>query len=179
MCETRDAHIIVLVDAQSLGERLGRILLALIGEPFRAFPQVGVEDSLQTHLPLRGQFCAVSLGDRLHVGLQCGKKLREVGQRVANHRTRPCHRFFGTDAMAVDYLKHVVGRAALREAAAAVHPHVILGTVHIVLVGHKHLAQVIHLARSTQQFGLDKTNCRIVPARAAAVLVLHRSDRVF
>ena len=105
---------------------------------------------MQAHFPLGGQLGAVTLGYRFHIGFQCGKELCEVGQRVTYHRTRAGHRVLGADAVAVNDLHDVVGRATLRETAESVHPHVVFGTVHIVLICDKHLAQVIHLARLAQ-----------------------------
>ena len=179
MGEACDAHIILFVDAQHLGKRLGRVLLSLEGEFLGTRAQIGVKDALQAHFPLRGQLGAVAFGDGFHIGLQRGKELGEVGQRVANHRPGTRHSLLGADAVTVNDFEHIVGRATLRETAVAVHTHVIFSTIDIVLAGHKHLAQVIHLARLAQQFGLNIADGRIGPARAAAVLVLHGSDGVF
>ena len=46
------------------------------------------------------------------------------------------------------------------------------GTVHIGLVGHEALFQVIDLAGSLEDFGLKVTQGRVVPARTRTVLVL-------
>ena len=74
--------------------------------------------------------------------------------------------------------EHIVCRAAFREAAVAVHPHVVDRLVHVVLVRHEHLAEVVRLSRLPEDFSLEESRCRIVPAGAAAVLVLHWRDRV-
>ena len=80
--------------------------------------------------------------------------------------------------MPVDDSKHVIGRTTLREAAMAMHAHVVFGTIHIVFVGHKHLAQVESLALRAQQFALHEAQRGIVPAGAAPVLVLHGRDGI-
>ena len=50
------------------------------------------------------------------------------------------------------------------------------GTVHIVFIGHEHLAKVVFLAGLPQDFSLEEGNGSIVPARAAAVLVFDGGD---
>ena len=110
--KTHDAHIVLLVDAQHLGKRRGRVLLALKSETLGALAQVGVEDALQAHFPLRRQLGAVAFGNGFHVRLQRREELGEVGQRVADHRAGARHGLLGANAVTADDLEHVVGRAA-------------------------------------------------------------------
>ena len=52
------------------------------------------------------------------------------------------------------------------------------GAVHIILVGHKHFAEVVGLAGLAKDLTLELAHGGVGPARAAAVLVLHGGDGV-
>ena len=75
-----DGHIVVEVDAQALHKRLRSVLLALVGELLRALAEVGVEDTLQSDLPLVADLLGAVLGNGCHVGLQKREELVEVVQ---------------------------------------------------------------------------------------------------
>ena len=53
------------------------------------------------------------------------------------------------------------------------------GPVHIGLVAHKHLAEVILLTGLLEYLALEVGESGVVPARAAAALVLDARDLVF
>ena len=52
------------------------------------------------------------------------------------------------------------------------------GVVHVVFVDHEHLTEVVGLARLSQYLALQVTQGGIIPAGAAAMLVLNACYRV-
>ena len=45
-------HVVVPVETQAGSKSLGSIVLAFVSEVLRTLAEVGIEDALQTHLPL-------------------------------------------------------------------------------------------------------------------------------
>ena len=154
-------------------------VLALVGEVLRAFAEIGVEDALQAHFPLGGEFLALVFGYGGHIRLQQGEELVEVIERVAVQAAGEGHGVLRADAVVLDAVEGVVDRSALCELAVAVQPHHLNGTVHVGLVGHEALAEVIGLARCLQDLGLKEAQRGVVPAGARAVLVLDAGNLVF
>ena len=79
MGEARHADVVVEVELQTVEERLGGVLLALIGETLGALAQIGVEDALEAHLPLRCELGAFALGNGLDIGREYLEELGEIG----------------------------------------------------------------------------------------------------
>ena len=65
-----DAHIVVEVDAEAFHKLLRGVFLTLVGELLRTFAEIGVEDALQSDLPLVGDLLGIALGDGGHVRLE-------------------------------------------------------------------------------------------------------------
>ena len=73
-------HVVVPVETQAGSKSLGSIVLAFVSEVLRTLAEVGIEDALQTHLPLARQFLAVAGSNGLDIGRQHGEELVEVVQ---------------------------------------------------------------------------------------------------
>ena len=188
------ADIVVRIESQTFGEGAGRIGLSLTDESLRAFPYVLINDALHIALPagsrrlvperrllFRGEPVQLRLAfapyDAAYQTLQFREKNFEVGQRIACHRARGGHGVLRTDSVPADHFDHVVAGAALRNLAVAVHPDVVLGTVHVILADDEHFAQVIGPACFPQDLALQKSQRGVIPAGAAAILILHACDR--
>ena len=74
--------------------------------------------------------------------------------------------------------QYVFRATALSELAVTVITHYLNGTLHVSLVGHKTLAEVVVLASGFQNLSLEEREGRVVPAGARTVLVLHAGDRI-
>ena len=80
--------------------------------------------------------------------------------------------------MVLQRREHILGRTTLCKLAVAVVTHHLDGTLHIGLVGHESLAEVVALAGSFQNFRLEEREGGVVPARTAAILVFDAGDGV-
>ena len=174
MSVARNAHILVEVKSKTLCKRCRRVCLAFILERFWAWTKISIKYFLHSYAPLRRQFLCFVLSHSRNVWFEQAEELAEVGKRVASKRTRSSHCRFRAKTVAACYLQRVANRTALREAAVAMHPHVIDGTVHIVFVSYKHFAKVVCLARLSQNLTLKECHRSVCPARSASVLVLYR-----
>ena len=108
-----DAHIVVPVEAEALGETLRGVFLSFVGELLGALAQVGVENALQTYGPLARHLLGRALADGSHIRLHHGEELIEVGQRVARQTAGCCHGRFGNDTLFAEDDQHVAGATAL------------------------------------------------------------------
>ena len=75
-------------------------------------------------------------------------------------------------------IKYIVCATALREAYVTVHSYSHSGAVHISLVSYEHLAEVVGLTCMLQNLAFEVAECRVSPARTAAVLVLDACNRI-
>ena len=191
-----EAHIVIPIESQALGKRLWRIGFPFIYESIWARAHIAVDERLDVFLPsglgrflsdgglfLRGK--AVELGfaavpnDAANFTLQFREKDFEVGQRVSRERTRGRHSFFRADPVPADDFNDIVAGTAFRYLAVAVHTDIVRGVVHIVLVHYEHLAQVIGFSGLPENLALQETQRGVVPARAAAVLILDAGNGQF
>ena len=193
---TGQAHILIQIETKPGGKRLGRIGLPFIDKGLRAFPHILVYHRLNAFLPVlcrlfvpewsllfRGktvQFLFIIGPDnRFDGALQFREENFEVGIRIPGERPRQRHSFLRADAVLPDNLQHVITGTAFRNLAVAVHTHIMCRVVHVVLVHHKHLAQIVRLPRFAENLTLKITQRGVIPARTAAVLVLHAGYREF
>ena len=173
MGERSQRHIIVEIQSQTLGKRLWRIAAAFVSKCFRFLANIGIQDTLQSHFPLWTQLFCTAFGNSFHVRFQYGKKLIEVGKRIAHKCSGLGHCFLRTNAVAPNHADHIVTGTALRKTAVAMHADMILRTVHIVVMRYEHLTEIVSLSCLTENLTLQKTDGGIIPARTRTVLVLH------
>ena len=159
-----DRHVVVHVEAERACKGLRRVVLALIGEVLGALAEVGVEDALKAHLPLAGDLGSLVRGDTLHVRLQEREELVEVVERVAIERSGERHGILGADTVVLQHVVNVVCRSTLCELHVAVVADDLYGAVHVVLVGHEALAEVVGLARALEDLRLEVAQGRVGPA---------------
>ena len=171
-----NAYIIVPVQAEAGSKALRGVLLALIGEGFRALAEVSVKDALQSLLPLTGDLIGLVACNRIYVWLQKREELVEVVQRIAIKRSRKRHGTLRTDTIVFERVKNIIRRSSLCKLTVAVQTYNLYGTVHVRLVGDEALTEVIGLAGLLQNLGLEIAQRGIVPACARPVLVLDACD---
>ena len=173
-----DTYVVVPVETEAGSKRLRRVLLALVGERLGALAKVGIENTLQTVLPSGRQLLAVALGYGIDIGGEHGEELVEVVQRVTIQRAGERHGVLGADAVVLQHVVNVVGRATLCKLAVAMQANHLYGTVHVGLVGYERLAEVVGLARLLQDLSLEVGEGGVVPARARTVLVFDAGDGI-
>ena len=161
-----NAHVVVEVQTEAGSKRLRGIGLAFVGEGFGAFAEIGIENTLQTDLPLAREFLSLVLGDGIHVGFQQREKLVEVVERIAIESAGKRHGIFGADTVSLQCGEYILGRATLCKLAVAVIADNLNGTLHIGFVFYKRLAQVVGLTCSLENLSLEEGEGREVPAGA-------------
>ena len=115
---------------------------ALILELIGAAAYVAIDDGLNTIAPMRCGRLSVFYNNTADIALQAREELVEVGQRIAYKRARCGHGLLRTDAVMTNDIDDIIARSAFGYLAVAVHAHIVGGIVHIVVVDHKHLAEV-------------------------------------
>ena len=167
-------HVIVVTDAQLLGETLRRVFLAFVGELFGTNTQIGVENGIQSFLPRRGESLVRIFDNRLGIGFdRCVQLAVHVAVgAVIQARVG----FLGHDAVTVDDVGHVVERTAAAQIGIAVHTDILRHFFGIGMTYDPHFGKIALAFAPTQQIALDESHTRETPTGARAGLILDRSD---
>ena len=154
VCVAGDRHIVVELQTEALSKSLRCVGLALIFEALGTLAQIRVEYALKAHLPCRSESLGIALGHSLHIRSEHVEELVEVGKRVAVESAGQRHGVLGADTVVLEAVEYIEMASALSERHVTVHAHRHHGTVHICLVSHEHLAEVIGLAGVLQDLTL-------------------------
>ena len=154
VCVAGDRHIVVELQTEALCKGLRCVGLALIFEALGTLAQIRVEYALKAHLPCRSESLGIALGHSLHIRSEHVEELVEVGKRVTVESAGQRHGILGADTVVLEAVEHIEMASALSERHVTVHAYRHHGTVHICLVSHEHLAEVIGLAGVLQDLAL-------------------------
>lgn len=176
VCERTDVDIVVDVDRQRGGERLGRVFLALIGESLGHRAEIFVQNGVETPFPSRRERLVRRFGAGLHhcveVGFQHAREFVEIGFLGAVVEARVG--FERDDAVVADAFRHVARGPAFGEVDLAVHADVFHGFLHERMADDPHFGEVHGGASRTQDFPFEERKGRVAPAGAATALILDR-----
>ena len=109
---TGHADIVVPIKSETRCKRLRGIVFAPIAKLLLISAKISIQDTRHALPPLRrdGGLLAVSIV--VDIRFQGREELVEIGETVAYHRSRSCHRFFRHDPESLDDTHHVVARSA-------------------------------------------------------------------
>ena len=177
--ERGERDVIVRVQAKALHVALRRVALAVFLELLGKFADITVIDAIKAVDPAGRELAEISLGDGAHVSACHGVELVVVEKRVAIEATRGSHGLLRNHTVVFHTVHHVVKAAALRERDVAMEAHGSLCAINHGVIDDKGFAQVVRAFTHAEQLALEESQRGEGPARAALVLVLDRSDRVF
>ena len=154
------------------GEAFGGVCAAVVGERFRHFAQVCVENAVEAVAPCCG-YAFVGVGShRFHVG---GEHCVELGMHMlvlAVCYAGVC--LFRQRAIALPHIGDVEYRASGGEVGGAVHADVAFGLVLETAANGVHFGNIQRIASCTTDFIFKERGSGEAPACAGFVLVLDR-----
>ena len=172
MSERGERNVVRQIDGQRLSERLGSVLLALVGELLNLRTEIYVEDSVETIFPHGSE--GLLLDHALEVAQQRSVEFIEIMLLGAVVQTAIY--LLGNDTELLDSVHHVVGCTALSEVELAVQTNEFLGLLLVAVANDPDLRQIDHLATILQNLALEESQTREAPAGATAALILNRGS---